>query len=49
MVTLYTLGKKAVLAFEKSPPPQKLTKNLCRTLHGSTWPPHLQFASYATA
>ena len=29
---------------KKSPPPQKLTKNL----HGTTWPSHLQFASYAT-
>jgi len=23
-------------------------KILCHTLHGTTWPPHLQFASYDT-
>ena len=54
----YTLlEKKAALfcyvlvrTFGKKPPlPQKLTKNLRHASCGMTWPPHLEFASYATA
>jgi len=44
MITLYTLGKKQL---EKN---CRRHRNLYfhRALHGTTWPPHLQFASYAT-
>ena len=58
MVTLHTLGNKTALFcyvlctsvrfWKKSPPPQKPTKNLHCVKHGTTWPPHLQFASYGT-
>jgi len=51
----YTLLEKSFIFlcisarfWKKLPPAQKLAKNLCHTSRSTTWPPHLQFASYAT-